>query len=965
MSCVINHNNKTYSLEDFKNVLLQEPSLLKEVINKSQEKLKAIQEIFNQNPELSKIGDVFSYAIYLDTIFPDSKIKDILWHSSSNADIEKFDFKYFGTNSDKGMFGVATYLEKNRKDSLPYNRTGTGKTYGVLVNIQNPVRFSEITDWISMEDTNEQIQQRKEEIHQKYDSAILGDWQYAIFNNDNTHILGSKQDIEGFKEFVSNKSNQVENIEAQIDSYKLKKQNIFTVTSIRPVDKKATVKASVANKFIGYGEGIVNSSTESYRQQIIEQENNKNPKAKGKMIFAYGNNKRNDISSSTTLEAIKKGERTATTRYEDDGHINYWKNLKVGDIIEWEGQNGEKVLVVVTKSLHKLVGSNKTAEQWSKLEGWSVDYFNSKVKPKLNEAWQIEYKLLESTKIANTGNYNSNDVIFVSIGGKRGNEQVRKEQQDKTIREALKAIEAGATLITDNVNYIHTDNKGKLHNINMSVEEFSKTQGLYNEGEKRLAKNLEYKGYNYSEQTVDGQVLGIWKKEQERANVSDDTIDRHAESYKQMLEDIKNEPITEYKELDSKHDIEEFKKFVEKDKIDKPITEQENTKALLSEAISERKDSICDSQLCRTLIDTLSKNIFVNGEKIERIITPQTPITPMSRVLPILESMLRQANATFTNSLEVLKSSISSMYMGRALSNEEALTNDPTFYELANFFYINDVGPDTEVDETISIKNIARNNIEKIQDKETEEAVYGLNNISDKEELLNRLPSLITGSLEIGDLITNKQALELCPELKNLTIEINPNITESIIIKKTKIGSIPILSLRRLSDSTGTIDENVGQKVENAIALFVQAKCGFLNGVTSLNYKNNFTQLKDLNSLILSKLNLLESITEEQRETEKFKAIQYEINMLNDTMYQLLMGLYKINDENPFNSKETVEILPISRKLSEAAMKSSAYSGARLNHDGSVNLNSEQARTVMQSLGIYPVTEKNKLCRIP
>ena len=77
MSCVINYNNKTYSLEDFKNVLLQEPSLLKEVTNKSQEKLKAIQEIFNQNPELSKIGDVFSYAIYLDTIFPDSKVEEM------------------------------------------------------------------------------------------------------------------------------------------------------------------------------------------------------------------------------------------------------------------------------------------------------------------------------------------------------------------------------------------------------------------------------------------------------------------------------------------------------------------------------------------------------------------------------------------------------------------------------------------------------------------------------------------------------------------------------------------------------------------------------------------------------------------------------------------------------------------------------------------------------------------------
>ena len=73
--------------------------------------------------------------------------------------------------------------------------------------------------------------------------------------------------------------------------------------------------------------------------------------------------------------------------------------FNVGDIIEWEGQNGEKILVEVTKPLHKLAGSGKTAEQWSKLEGWSVEYFNSKVKPKLNEAWQIEYKYLENNNL--------------------------------------------------------------------------------------------------------------------------------------------------------------------------------------------------------------------------------------------------------------------------------------------------------------------------------------------------------------------------------------------------------------------------------------------------------------------------------------------------------------------------------------------------------------------------------------
>ena len=71
------------------------------------------------------------------------------------------------------------------------------------------------------------------------------------------------------------------------------------------------------------------------------------------------------------------------------------KNLKIGDVIEWEGKNGEKILVEVTKPLTKL-NSNTDAEIWSKKEGWSVDYFNSKVKSKLNQAWQIEYKLLEN-----------------------------------------------------------------------------------------------------------------------------------------------------------------------------------------------------------------------------------------------------------------------------------------------------------------------------------------------------------------------------------------------------------------------------------------------------------------------------------------------------------------------------------------------------------------------------------------
>jgi hypothetical protein len=147
----------------------------------------------------------------------------------------------------------------------------------------------------------------------------------------------------------------------------LPKRNLFTVTPIQAADKKAVIKASIATKYIGFGEGIEGSSTELYRQQA---------------------------------------------------------------------------------------GS-----------------------------------------FANTGNYSSDDVVFVSIGGKRPakNLKLRKAQQDRTIEEALTAIEAGAILITDNKDYVQKSD--------------------YNEGEKRLAEKLLKSGYSYFDITIDGQELGMWKNE--------------------------------------------------------------------------------------------------------------------------------------------------------------------------------------------------------------------------------------------------------------------------------------------------------------------------------------------------------------------------------------------------------------------------------------------------------------------
>jgi ribonuclease HI len=115
---------------------------------------------------------------------------------------------------------------------------------------------------------------------------------------------------------------------------------------------------------------------------------------KGKMSFSYGKNKREGLTADTTIQAVALGERTATTRYSDKQGFNYWKKAKKGDIIEWASDNGDSVKVKVTKPLEKLVGSGKTANAWSELEGWSIDYFNAVVRPKLDTAWQIEFEYI-------------------------------------------------------------------------------------------------------------------------------------------------------------------------------------------------------------------------------------------------------------------------------------------------------------------------------------------------------------------------------------------------------------------------------------------------------------------------------------------------------------------------------------------------------------------------------------------
>ena len=117
--------------------------------------------------------------------------------------------------------------------------------------------------------------------------------------------------------------------------------------------------------------------------------------------------------------------------------------------------------------------------------------------------------------------------------------------------------------------------------------------------------NIQYELMELNPELAKQRIKAQLARGENRAAVSDATIDRHAESYKQMLEDIKSEPITKYKELGSKQDIEGFKKFTKRQSND--INNQENNNIEQSQINENNTESFTKESLNKK-IDELLKS---------------------------------------------------------------------------------------------------------------------------------------------------------------------------------------------------------------------------------------------------------------------------------------------------------------------------------------------------------------------
>ena len=202
-------------MEKFPSSFLQNVESKENETEKHQIK-EGVDFVFEQNPELFSIGNKEQYSKYLESIFSNSKIKSILYHEG-NAGITKFDNtkynKSLGRDEIEKRYGLGHYFA----DDINYASGFGEQMYSVLLNMEAPKTLeigNSNNDYENVANINQsELDQLRSE---GYDSIIgvaaesIEDKnaypnEYIVFEPEQVHILGSKEDLAQFTAFVKEK----------------------------------------------------------------------------------------------------------------------------------------------------------------------------------------------------------------------------------------------------------------------------------------------------------------------------------------------------------------------------------------------------------------------------------------------------------------------------------------------------------------------------------------------------------------------------------------------------------------------------------------------------------------------------------------------------------------------------------------------------------------------------------------
>jgi hypothetical protein len=180
-----------------------------------------VQELFDSNPKLASIGTPQQYSAYLDSVFPDSKVKDIVYHGSDimfDGFLED-NLNYFGTQA------IAKGYGKN--------------LYPTIIEINKPY----------YEDGGNLSNQSYEDLYDKLDESgsdgfiSNGKNLFVPKTEEQIHILGNKQDVEGFRNFVETGVAEFKPTESGV--FLQKTQKDYTPAQLELQQRLLTTKANI------------------------------------------------------------------------------------------------------------------------------------------------------------------------------------------------------------------------------------------------------------------------------------------------------------------------------------------------------------------------------------------------------------------------------------------------------------------------------------------------------------------------------------------------------------------------------------------------------------------------------------------------------------------------------------------------------------------------------------------------
>lgn len=215
------------------------------------------------------------YSQYLDTIFPENEI----FYRGDIDGLDNFEYAEALTEDERGKivsrykFGSGIYLTKNQEYVESFAKDKNGKKYTVLSDYSNVISFKNKLEFLKAvgEFHNKETVPSSEEIDQ-YTKSLQEEGK-ALFiessgitdelilgSNKQLSILGSKQDIEGFKEFVSTQSERQYQKPAQTKKRSDARVNLRSFNSDTEVLK-------------GESEKVGQEPTELTLRQVLDQVN--------------------------------------------------------------------------------------------------------------------------------------------------------------------------------------------------------------------------------------------------------------------------------------------------------------------------------------------------------------------------------------------------------------------------------------------------------------------------------------------------------------------------------------------------------------------------------------------------------------------------------------------------------------------------------------------------------------------